>query len=97
MLEVEKCEPNFVVQKLGMDVFQFVLPSIYCLSPQSVKWTLPVAKLFIPPVVLLLFTSRFVLVRYKIDSNMTGSQKKIWTRTASHGAVIILDPPNAKE
>ena len=33
-----------------------------------------------PPVVLPSFISRFALVRYQIDSNTSGSQKKIWSR-----------------
>ena len=39
----------------------------------------PVQKNFSRSVVLLSFISHFALVQQQIDSNMAGSQKKIWT------------------
>ena len=41
----------------------------------------PVQIFLSPPVVLLSFICRYALVRYQIDSNTTGSQKKIWSRS----------------
>ena len=49
---------------------------------------LPVQRHFSPPVVLPSFLSRFALVRKQIDSNTTGSQKKIWTVTTASCSLI---------
>ena len=49
------------------------------LDGQGSRSALPVQIFMSPPVVLLSFVSRVALVRCQIDSNMTGSKKKIWT------------------
>ena len=51
----------------------------------------PVQKILSPPVVLPSFISRFVLVRYQIDSITTGSQKKNLVELSSFLLLISLN------